>query len=178
MGLKQDLQADLLQQEGDSTSFVLLTKGWTYLRFIGINDAVPEKDSVIKYRNTLTNSTDFIPNDSRFEALKSSGQLGAIENDSLQELILDLYQNRIRVLQASTNAFTHFKQEQVFPFLSSHMIIHKDGSSNFAEILRLPQMQNNLLMASATEEILNRYHAVMQQSRQIIQMINTQYSLH
>lgn len=174
-GLKLDLQNDIIQQEGDSTAFVLLEKGWTYLRAIGLNNKVPDKDSVAVYRATLNNTTNFIPNNSRFEALKSSGQLGVIENDTLQQLILDLYQNRIKVLQTSTGDFTDFQQEQLFPFLRRHVFFKSDGSTNFREVLGIPEMQNNLIMAGAVPQILTRYHAVMQQSRRIIDLITLQY---
>lgn len=174
-GLKLDLQNDIIQQKGDSASYALLEKGWIYLRAIGLNNTVPNKDSMAKYSITLNNTTDFIPNDSRFEALKSSGELGVIENDTLQELILDLYQNRIKVLQTSTGEFTDFQQQQLFPFLRSHLLFKRDGSTNFREVLLIPEMQNNLTMAGTVPQILTRYHAVMQQSGRIIDLINHQY---
>jgi hypothetical protein len=177
IGLKHDLQSDLNQQKGDSISYATLLTGWNYLRSVGLNDAVPDKDSMNKYRVSLLSTTDFIPNDSRFEALKSSGSLGDIENDSLQDMILDLYQDKIKTLQSSTLAFTTFKELQFFPFLRSHVMLNRDGTRNFSAVLRLPEMQNDLTMSGAAPEILDRYHKVMQQSRLIIDMINKQYRL-
>jgi type II secretory pathway pseudopilin PulG len=178
LGLKQDLRNDIAQQQSDSTSYALLLNGWRYLRFTGMENQNVNEDSLKKYSSTLISTTDFIPNDSRFEGLKSSGNLGVLENDSLQNLILDLYQNKIKMLQSSTNYFTHFKQEQLTPFLNQNLQIHKDGSTNIGELIHKTQMQNYLLLGDISVEILERYHAVMQESRKIIQLINEQYELH
>jgi hypothetical protein len=94
-GLKKDLQNDLAQLKDDSLAFILVRDGWNYFRTVGINSEALNTDSVAKYNNSLFGYSDFLPNDSRFEALKSSGQIGTIEDDSLQNLILDLYQNKI-----------------------------------------------------------------------------------
>jgi len=93
-GLKTDLQADLEQETEDSASFVALKKNWAYFQKVGvIGDSVYNEDTIKAYQWTLLNNTTFLPNNSRFEALKSSGEIGVMENDSLQNLIPDLYQN-------------------------------------------------------------------------------------
>lgn len=73
IGLKQDLHNDVIQLRSDSASYFNLLNAWSYLRRTGINNETVNYDSLNKYGNTLTNTTDFIPNYSRFEALKSSG---------------------------------------------------------------------------------------------------------
>ena len=99
LGLKKDLQTDLAQETEDSASYAALKKGWTYFQSIGMGSGVYNEDTIRTYEWTLLNNTTFLPNNSRFEALKSSGEIGVIENDSLQNLILDLYQNRIPALR-------------------------------------------------------------------------------
>jgi hypothetical protein len=134
------------------------------------------RDSLIKYTNTLTNTTEFIPNDSRFEALKSSGQFNVIENDSLQNLILDLYQNKIASLKLTTSYITNFKVQQLLPFLSKNMRYNDaDSTDNLQQVIEMPEMQNYLLFGGFGGEAMDRYHAIINESKKIIEMINKQY---
>ncbi len=176
LGLKKDLQNDLVQLTGDSTTYVRVANGYEYFRSVVDNKQPLSQDSTRKYADVMTSSADFIPNDSRFEALKSSAELGVIEDDSLLNIILDLYQNRIRALQMGTSIFTRFQLEQMTPFLQENARINSDGVIlNTEELLKTPKLQNYLLFKNSIPGILNRYHAVMGQSREIIDMINRQY---
>ena len=177
LGLKKDLQNDLRQLAGDSLSYVLMRDGWSYFRTKAVNHLPLNNDSVIKYSPSLMNTTDFIPNDSRFEALKSSGQLGVLEDDSLQNLILDLYQNKIRSMLVQTGFITQFHNQQMLPYLSDNAFLKEDGSSNIDEVIRAPKMQNYLLIGFSAIGALQRYHDVMEQSREIIAMIDIQYGI-
>jgi len=176
LGLKKDLQADLTQEQGDSTSYVWLKRGWTYFLRVGMDKATYNNDSVTAYNWTLTNLTTFLPNNSRFEALKSSGQIGVIENDSLQNLILDLYQNKLPMLRMSSDVFSNFKNQQFIPYLLTHISPGRD-SSQFVLLLKQPVMQNYLNYRLAADEVVQRYHLLMQQSRTIIHMIDEEYHL-
>ena len=176
LGLRVDLQNDILQLKSDSASYYDLNRGWHYLRNAGIRKTNLNRDSSIKYTNTLTNTTEFIPNDSRFEALKSSGQFNVIENDSLQNLILDLYQNKIASLKLTTSYITAFKTQQLLPFLSKNMRYNDvDSTDNLQEVIEMPEMQNYLLFGGFGGEAMGRYHAIIDESSKIIEMINKQY---
>ena len=176
VGLRTDLQNDILQLKSDSASYYDLNNGWYYLRNAGIQKINLNRDSLIKYTNTLTNTTEFLPNNSRFEALKGSGQLNVIENDSLQNLILDLYQNRIASLKLTTSYITAFKTQQLLPFLSKNMRYNSvDSTSNLQEVIEIPEMQNYLLFGGFGAEAMGRYHSIIDESKKIIEMINKQY---
>jgi len=176
LGLRIDLRNDILQLKSDSASYNDLYKGWHYLRNAGINKIALNSDSLKKYKTTLTNTTEFIPNDSRFEALKSSGQLNVIENDSLQNLILDLYQNRIASLKLTTSYITAFKTQQLLPFLSKNMRYNDaDSTDNLQDVIEMPEMQNYLLPGGFGNEAMERYHIIIVQSGKIIEMIDKQY---
>jgi hypothetical protein len=176
LGLRVDLQNDILQLKSDSASYYDLNNGWHYLRNAGIHKTNLNRDSLIKYTNTLTNTTEFIPNDSRFEALKSSGQFNVIENDSLQNLILDLYQNKIASLKLTTSYITNFKVQQLLPFLSKNMRYNDaDSTDNLQQVIEMPEMQNYLLFGGFGGEAMDRYHAIINESKKIIEMINKQY---
>ena len=176
LGLRVDLTNDIQQLKSDSTSYSNLYTGWNYLRNAGVNKIALNNDSANRYANTLINSTDFNPNDSRFEALKSSGQLNVIENDSLQNLILDLYQDKITSVKLSTSYLTLFKTQQLQPFFSKNIRFNKDGTSNLQELIEMPEMQNYLFMGNISIEAMQRYHAVITQSEKIIFMIDKQYN--
>jgi hypothetical protein len=150
--------------------------GWNYFRNAGINNIKMNSDSVTQYGQSLIGTTEFMSASSRFEALKSSSQFNVIENDSLQNMILDLYQNKIITLRSTTTYLTQFKMEQLLPFLSKNIRYNKDGTSNIAQLITMPEMQNYLLMGRAAAEAMQRYHQVIEQSQQIIDMINKQYS--
>lgn len=176
IGLKKDLQADLEQEQEDSNSYAALKRGWAYFQRLGNTEKVFNADSIKNYQWTLQNNTTFIPNNSRFEALKSSGEIDVIENDSLQNLILDLYQSKIPELHMSDNIFSNFKNQQFIPYLLQNMRSNSD-SNQIITMFKQPVMQNYLNYRMATDEVIQRYEALMQQSRIIIRMIDEEYDL-
>ncbi len=177
VGLKNDLQKDLQQQEGDSLTFVSLKKGWSYYYNAGRGRQPIQQDSLAYYQWSLLNNTSFSPNNSRFEALKSSGEFGVIEDDSLQNIILDLYQNQIPSLTLSTTMFSNIKNSQIVPYLFTNLRYNNDSTNNLSNIVKQPVFQNYMSYRFNSDEVLQRYHQVMQQSRTIIHMINEQYDL-
>lgn len=181
MGLKKDLQGDLQQYGRDSLSYVFLQKGWNYFYTAGSRQRPINKDSVEMYTNTLFNLTIPFTNSTRFEALKSSGQLGVIEDDSLQNNILDLYQNKLASLGLSLQMFNEVKTEHLAPYLMQNLHLQKDAlhkdEFDLVDLIQQPVFRNYLAYRSISYEILDRYHGVMQQSRIIIHMIDEQYHL-
>ena len=176
LGLRKDLQADLAQEEGDSATYVYLKRGWTHFQRIGTGSEAYNEDTIKAYQWTLLNNTTFLPNNSRFEALKSSGEIGVIENDSLQNMILDLYQNRIPALRLSSDMFSNFKNQQFVPYLLQNM--HPNSDSNqVITLFKQPVMQNYFNYSSTADQVVPLYHDLMQQSRDIIHMINEEYGL-
>jgi len=177
LGLKKDLQADITQQSEDSATYAILKDGWAYFYKAGKGYIPVDRDSITTYQWTLLNNTTFFANNSRFEALKSSGELGVIEDDSLQNLILDLYQYKMASLGLSNTMFSNIKNEHLVPYLLDNLRYTNDSTSNLPDLLKQPVMQNYLSFRSSSDEVLERYHDVMQQSRKIIEMIDEQYDL-
>jgi hypothetical protein len=176
LGLKKDLQADLVQEAEDSSTYVVLKRGWAHFQRLGTGSEVYNEDTLSKYEWTLWNNTTFLPNNSRFEALKSSGEIGVIENDSLQNLILDLYQNRIPALRLSSDIFYNFKNQQFIPYLLQNMRPRSD-SNQVITLFKQPVMQNYLSYRTTADQVVPLYHVLMQQSRNIIHMIDEEYNL-
>ena len=176
IGLKKDLQADLAQEAEDSASYEALKRGWTYFQGIGTGRKVYNEDTLKAYEWTLLNNTTFLPNNSRFEALKSSGEIGVIENDSLQNLVLDLYQNRIPALRLSSDMFSNFKNQLFIPYLLQNMRPGSD-SNQVITLFKQPVMQNYFNYRTTSDQVIPLYHVLMEQSRDVIQMINEEYDL-
>jgi hypothetical protein len=175
LGLKADLGNDIKQQAGDSLTYVQLISSWRYLRVAGQENRNLPGDSILPRQDFLFTKIVFIPNDSRFEALKSSGELGVLGDPALQNKILDLYQYKIRVLLSASESFTALQSNQLIPFLLEILKFQPNGFSNLNEVLQMPRMQNYLLFANYAQQIINRYHDVMEQSRDIIAAIDRQY---
>ena len=64
---------------------------------------IANQDSINKHSNYFNNTTGLIANKGRFEGFKSSGKLGHIENEQLQNDILDLYEEDIPSLVTNTD---------------------------------------------------------------------------
>ena len=129
-GLRIDLQNDIEQLRSDSSAYNTVQNGWRYLRNAGINNIVLAQDSLRLYASTLFSTIGFIPNDSRFQALKSSSEFNVIEDDSLQNMILDLYQNSIPTLKGSTDYITNIKSEHLVPFIKMERKTHWSVTAN------------------------------------------------
>lgn len=175
IGLKNDLQNDISQEVEDSTSYMAIHSTWGHLRDLSYTKGKLSEDSLGQYIKDLGRTVSLVQNDSRFEALKSSGELGVIEDTALEEKILDLYQYRMKILHASTEYMNQMKEYHIFPFLLENIHIDATGHSNIADVVRLPTMQNYLLLGQSTGEIVGRYHDCMAESRAIIRAIDRQY---
>jgi len=175
VGLKTDLTNDIEQQKEDSTAYSRLLFTWRYFRMAGIQRRTVRADTVNLYKPFLFNSIGFIPNNSRFEALKSSGQLMVIEDTALLNKILDLYQYRMRALLSSTDQFTALKANELNHLFFQDFRIQPGGSDNLNDLFQIPQIQNALFSAESVPDILARYHIVMNESRDIIKLIDHQY---
>jgi hypothetical protein len=107
LGLKEDLQSDINELSSDSISYIKTLNGFRYFKRLAVDKAT--SDSIPYYWNTLYNTSDLQPNDSRFQGMKSSGKLYVIADKKLLNDILDLYQEKIPMLLRSTNLFSDFK---------------------------------------------------------------------
>ena len=105
LGLRQDLETDILEMNQDKRSFEQSGMAFSYITSRKMNEPL-NPDTIKKYNNWIFNITELIPNSGRFEGFKSSGKIGTIENKELQNNIMDLYQENIPNLIASTNNYT------------------------------------------------------------------------
>ncbi len=172
-GLKTDLQNDIKEMQLDKKSFD--SSQTTFRFFIHQKQGIPvNNDSIRRYYQYLFNTTGLLPNDGRYQGFKSSGKISTIENTVLQNDILDLYQENIPSLLASTNSYTK-RKELLMMFFYENIKRNPDGTSNLPVILTYDKAQNVCSTLASSEEILYRYDLVINLSKKIIAAIDKEY---
>ena len=161
-GVQQDLNHDIVELRGDSLSYVRQLRGMRYFR--GLRAATLSEDSVKAHRWVLTSSTWFVPNDSRFEGLKSSGALGIIENETLLNDLLTYYQRTTVNLTLNAKGYGEVKLSTIRPYLDLHL---QPGGANLVAVMQQTPMQNYLSYGESIGGILTLYHETAQQARQL-----------
>jgi hypothetical protein len=170
LGLKEDLLSDIKEMRADSADYVLTGKIFNYITEMKYGE-IANMDTLLKYKNNILNTTGLIPNNGRFEGFKSSGKIGLIENNVLQNEILDLYQENIPSLIIATDGYTE-KKKDLFKYIAETKKRKPDGTNNFANILSDGVGQNVCTNLVYTGQIVERYTLCIQTSRKIIAHIN------
>lgn len=170
LGLKEDLQNDIRELTEDSLSYIKSQKGFRYFRNLGYDQSLP--DSVAFYWNVLWNSNILIPNDSRFQGLKSAGKLYVIDDKKLLNDVLDLYQEKIPALLMATQIFTDFRYNRLTPFLENNLTNNSQTDNNLKALLKSSsQLRNYMSYDALIGFIIIRYHQVLEHSRLLIDEI-------
>jgi len=175
LGLKSDLKRDLEEMKGDKASYQDQAAAFTYITSVKLNQEL-SSDSVKKYFISIFNTTALNPNNGRFEGFKSSGKIGAIENEELQNDIMDLYQENIVSLLASTQRYVETKK-QLFDFVSRNQKRLTDSTTNLKSILAQDEAQNICVRLNGPSELLSRYDSCINKANKIIVEINKEYAL-
>jgi hypothetical protein len=173
LGLQKDFTADIAEMQGDKHSYEMQEDAFNYINHTKLG-ATLNSDSVAYYFNWIYNTTALNPNNGRFEGFKSSGKLGFIENDSLQNDILDLYQENIPSLLSSTSNYINHKNV-LFQYLQKTLHRTTDSTNNLAEILNTEEAHNISQVLSFTNEITDRYDATIDKMRKITTEIEEEY---
>ena len=174
LGLKTDLTQDIQEIKKDMESFRNQHTIFSYIGGLQKNQ-LPNKDTLKKYRNWLFNSTALNPNDGRFQGFKSSGKIGTIENKDLQNDIMDLYEEDIPMLLASTTAYNNTKL-QFLEFLIKNGKRITDSTENTIKILNEDEAYNLSRALSTPDQTLERYQLCMELMNKIIGEIDKEYN--
>src|SRR5215467_490322 len=110
LGLKSDLVSDVKEMQNDKKSYLLQQAAFEYIASVKMNQPL-NQDSLTKHKTWIFNTTGLNPNNGRFEGFKSSGRIGLIENNELQNDIMDLYQEDIVSLLVTTNYYVDTKKK-------------------------------------------------------------------
>ncbi len=173
-GLKADLTQDIREMTNDKESYHKQSEIFTYLSRLKKN-LTPDKDTLNAYGNWLTNTTGLNPNDGRFQGFKSSGKIGTIENDSLQNDIMDLYEENIPTLLHSTDAYVRIKN-MFFDLLVKNTKRLTDSTDNMIEVIKSDEAFNLYRPLSSPVQVLERYDLCIQLMEKIIAEIDKEYN--
>ena len=175
LGVQRDLKTDLIQMQEDTDAF----RG-AGLTFNYITTNKPgfklSGDTINKYQSYLYNTTSFVANDGRYQGFKSSGKLGNIEDDTLQNDIVELYQGIIPSILASTDGYNQ-RKAALFEFFNKNIKRTANGHTNLLDVLATDEginISNNLTDVS---EINARYKSAIVKSKKIIKEIDADYDL-
>ena len=172
-GLKADLGHDIMEMQEDKDSYLNQKFIFSYIAGIKLKD-LPSRDTIVKYRSWIFNTTQLNPNDGRFEGFKSSGKIGTIENKELQNDIMDLYQENIPALLSSTRGYISSKQKFFDYFVKNYKRL-TDSTGNMISMLKNDEMLNIASSLSSPQEILDRYAACILLMNKIISEIDKEY---
>ncbi|HYK46932.1 MAG TPA: hypothetical protein VEV83_17265 [Parafilimonas sp.] len=173
LGLEKDLTADISEMQNDKQSYEMQRAAFNYISRTRLGETL-SPDSLRFYSTWIYNSTALTPNSGRFEGFKSSGKIGFIENDSLQNDIMDLYQENIPSLLASTSNYISHKNV-LFEYLQKNLRRETDSTTNLADVMNTEEGHNISRVLSYTTEITGRYDAAINKMKKITAEINREY---
>ncbi|HTE24737.1 hypothetical protein [Flavitalea sp.] len=172
-GLREDLRKDIREMQADKESYQNSQASFNYLKSLKLDQQI-NKDSLDKYDDYLFNATGLTPNDGRFEGFKSSGRLGNIENEVLQNEIVDMYVESIPTLIRSTDYYTSQKAK-FLDLYNDNMARLTDSTTNIDKVLTSPAIYNRAGVLTNITEILERYNICIDKSQKIISMIDHEF---
>jgi hypothetical protein len=146
-GLRADLGTDLkeLQLSSARCNAMKQAAGYFLRPAAKINWSA---DSINHYAYALFHNVYFFPNSNRYESLKSTGKLGVIADQGLQENIIDLYQTKIPDLQEQVNFFNDFMNGSVRNYLIQNF--KRDSNNNVL-------FDKSFFISTQTKNILSFY---------------------
>lgn len=175
LGLKSDLQNDIKEMKADRQTFF---KSRDAFRFIVRNKLgeTLDGDSIRKHEDSFFNLTGLIANSGRFEGFKSSGKIGLIEDQVLQNDIMDLYQENITNLVGSTNYYSSVKQKLI-DYYNLHVKRVTDSTNNVDVVLSSDEVRNLANSLTDIRDIVKRYDHCIANSQKIIDEIDEEYKI-
>ena len=174
IGLKDDLSHDIAEMKEDSISYRNQARIFSYISGLKLKQ-LPDKDTLRAYGNWLFNTTEFEANDGRFEGFKSSGKIGFIENDSLQNDIMDLYQENIPGLLASTKMYLNFKLK-LFDYVNKYQKRLTDSTTNFQYFWTIDEVNSLSGFMANPSQVIERYGKCIQLMEKINGEIEKEYN--
>jgi hypothetical protein len=174
LGLRSDLISDSLSISDSRTAYQNFAHGFSYFASVKINEPI-SKDSLVKYRNAILGYVYFLPHSGRFEGFKSSGKIGTIEDEELQNDIMDLYQDDISSVLTITELYNSDKR-LLTEYLMKNNKRLTDSTTNVLEVLKTDEFINMSRMLTAVDRITRMQDVCLKRMRKIIAEIDRNYS--
>jgi hypothetical protein len=173
LGLKSDLTDDIKEMNGDKNSYLNQKILFSYIARVKLSES-PNRDTLNKYKDWFNNTTEFNPNDGRFQGFKSSGKIGTIEDGELQNDIMDLYEEDIPALLSSTKMYVTFKLK-FFDLIFKNLKRTSDSTTNMISLLRSDEANTLSDFLGSPVQVIGRYDLCIQQMKKIIGKIDKEY---
>lgn len=173
LGLKSDLQNDIQEMRQDRQMFEKSSAAFRYLCSIGYGQEI-NSDSLRKYEPYLFNETGLLSNNGRFEGFKSSGKIGTIENQELQNTITDLYQEDVPFLILNTGYYNSIKSK-LKDYCYQQVKRTGSGSNNLKSVLQSEVAYNLGQDMMNVRSILTQYDKCIGKIDKIVKIIDQDY---
>jgi hypothetical protein len=173
LGLKSDLQNDIEEMRQDRKMFEKSSAAFNYLCSVGYGQEI-NSDSLRKYDPYLFNETGLLSNNGRFEGFKSSGKIGTIENQELQNTITDLYQEDVPFLVLNTGYYNSIKSK-LKDYSYQHVKRTGAGSNNLKEVLQSEVAYNLAQDMTNVRSIVSQYDKCIGKIDKIVKIIDRDY---
>lgn len=172
-GVKTDLKKDIIEMNEDIEAFKNQKKAFHYLGNIPKGQLANE-DSLTHYAPYFYNFTGYDGNTGRYEGFKSSGKIGFIENDELQNSLLDLYEEKIPRLGISTD-FYKIQKLKFADYITDHTTDYPKG--NITKVMASnPIRTRSQIYLSSVNQIIFNYENCLTQMKKILKEIDAEYS--
>jgi len=152
-GFRKDLLGDIDNIKASLDFYENSYAGMHYFAKVGAGDSL-SNDSLNKYASIFFSSTTLDPHISRYEALKSSGKLGIIENTDLLNNIIDLNESTLARIKLLNDLNLKFIEKTSDYIQLNARLSPKGTMTNAQTILRTSQWRF-LMMFGQSGLLLN-----------------------
>ena len=119
------------------------------------------------YGRSLNMSNSTTVHNSRYEALKSSGNIDIITNKDLMLTIMNYFQEAIPLIEAQRNRFNEENSRVMLAF-KENAIYTKEGDYNLAELLKKSPVMFQIRMMKKSIVIVDNYTDIIRRTEKLI----------
>lgn len=171
-GVQIDLKNDIAEMKQDIEAYQNQKKAFNYLGKIP-KSQVADNDSLVHYAPYFYNFTGYGGNTGRYEGFKSSGKIGFIENEKLQNSILDLYEERIPILSVSTD-FYKTQKLKFSEYITENTVDYPAG--NITKVMASSPIKNrSQIYLASVNQIIANYDSCIMQMESILKEIEAEF---
>lgn len=171
-GVSVDLKKDMAEMKEDIEAYKNQKKAFNYLGGIPKSQSA-NNDSLQHYAPYFYNFTGYGGNTGRYEGFKSSGKIGFIENDHLQNSILDLYEEKIPLLSVSTD-FYKTQKLKFSDYITENTVDYPSG--NITKVMASDPIKNrSQIYLASVNQIISNYEKCITQMEEIVKEIDKEH---
>ncbi len=170
IGLKSDLKLTIESAQGAKIIYKKAERKFVFLSKLSLKHQ-PNADSLNTYFNEYNVSPNFQSNASRYEGFKSSGKIGLIENEVLQQGILNFYQQDLPTYYTTTNAWNSYRYN-LQDFVIENLVKKENGTDNRFQVLTMPKAHNLCENLIPWQQLFERNETIIKSATSLIAEID------